>query len=294
MTARTETITQPIIVNSTVETQGIEKKSKEQIKRILRKSNTIRHLNKELKYSLQMIKWHSKRSYYENNLELPSARLMYLVTGTSNPEWFIKSGKETAKGILESLNRNNLDLSEFKTILDFGCGCGRVIRHLLPLSTANYYGTDYNPRLLNWCKENLKGNFKINNLAPPISFGTAHFDFVYAYSVFTHFHENMQLTWLNELGRVIKPKGYLWFSFSGRNHTKELTPNELEKFNQDGVIIHEGKEGSNWCCAYYSANYLKQLVEKNGMFEVVELHSINKPYVQEHCLLQRNSSFLAC
>jgi SAM-dependent methyltransferase len=282
-----------IIVSSTVETQSQEKNSKEQIKRILRKSNMLRHLNRESKYCLQMLKWQSKRASYESDLKLPSARLIYLVSGTPDPEWFVRSGKETAKNIFESLHRNNINFSEFKNILDFGCGCGRLIRHLLPLSPANYYGTDYNLKLVNWCKNNLKGNFRTNDVAPPIPYRDGQFDFVYAYSVFTHFHENMQLTWLNELGRVLKPKGYLWFSFSGRNHTKELAPNELKKFYQDDIVVHEGKEGSNWCCAYYSANYLKQLVEKNGLFEVVEIAALNKPYAQEHCLLQRNSSFLA-
>jgi SAM-dependent methyltransferase len=214
---------------------------------------------------------------------------MYLVAGSSDPTWFIQSGKKTLSYILDTLNKNNVDIRTFNDILDFGCGCGRIIRHLPSVSKANLYGTDYNAALINWCRNNLKGTYILNDVNPPLPYADGKFDFVYAWSVFTHFHEDKQTSWLNELSRVIRSNGYLWFSFAGRNYMGDLTAEELVQFQQNQIVVHEGKEGSNWCCAYYSEDYVKELARKSGLFKIVDIIAGEKSYTQDYCLLQRKA-----
>ena len=38
-------------------------------------------------------------------------------------------------------------------VLDFGCGCGRVMRRWADVSGPAFFGSDYNPNLINWCRE---------------------------------------------------------------------------------------------------------------------------------------------
>jgi hypothetical protein len=57
------------------------------------------------------------------------------------------------------------------TILAWGCGPGRIIRHMPDLfdESGQCHGTDYNFRSIAWCRENLPGiQFAINDLKPPL------------------------------------------------------------------------------------------------------------------------------
>ena len=61
---------------------------------------------------------------------LPPAALRNWVAGTSDLDWFLKSGELGAQTIVSLLEPHGTVLGELDSVLDFGCGCGRVIRHL--------------------------------------------------------------------------------------------------------------------------------------------------------------------
>jgi cyclopropane fatty-acyl-phospholipid synthase-like methyltransferase len=46
------------------------------------------------------------------------------------------------------LQENGTGIQDRAAILDFGCGCGRVIRHRREATGASLHGTDYNPHLV--------------------------------------------------------------------------------------------------------------------------------------------------
>jgi hypothetical protein len=71
-----------------------------------------------------------------DGLPLPPARLMALVQGTTDVKEFLTDGKATAAEVATVLKANGVDLGSLTTILDFGCGCGRVIRHFHALTAA--------------------------------------------------------------------------------------------------------------------------------------------------------------
>jgi SAM-dependent methyltransferase len=113
-------------------------------------------------------------------------------------------------------------LSEFYSILDFGCGCGRVTRPLKRLlaQDARIHGLDIDPEAIAWAAENYKGiaEFRVGPTAPPTPYADNTFDLIYGISVFTHLPEDMQFAWLDELRRITRPGGYLALSTHGEHH----------------------------------------------------------------------------
>ncbi len=98
-------------------------------------------------------------------------------------------------------------------ILEWGCGPGRLIRHmarLLAPRVASLAGADYNPHSIAWCRANLPGiAFFDNGLMPPLPAEPGSFDVVYCFSVLTHLSVAVQTAWIAELRRVLAPGGLL-------------------------------------------------------------------------------------
>jgi hypothetical protein len=85
-----------------------------------------------------------------DGLPLPPPKLLFRVTGTTDATWFVEGGR------LESL----------KAILDFGCGCGRVLRRWHNLK-ARICGTDLSNSAIKWCRAHLPFvEVAVNGLEP--------------------------------------------------------------------------------------------------------------------------------
>ena len=97
------------------------------------------------------------------------------------------------------------------TVLDFGCGWGRILRFWLKdIAPANLWGIDCYPEVLNYCKASNKwSNFALTDVFPPTPFAGDTFDLVYCYSVFSHLAEDIHRQWLQEFQRILKPGGLL-------------------------------------------------------------------------------------
>lgn len=121
------------------------------------------------------------------------------------------------------LEEHGFNLRTVGTILDLGCGSARLLRHLRCLEGVRLVGCDVNADCVNWCQENLPGiEFYMNALEPPLSFANAaEFDFVYAYSVFTHIPLAWQRPWLEEIKRILKPGGFFICTVCGARHIQE-------------------------------------------------------------------------
>src|SRR5207253_3017983 len=141
-----------------------------------------------------------RREGAPDGLPIPPSDLIFLVAGSADISWFLKAGARAANTITDALKRQSIGVNGLGAILDFGCGCGRVLRHWHGLHQTKVCGADYNPRLIEWCQSNLPfGQFTINRLAPPLDYGNAEFDLIYAFSVFTHLTEELQMAWINEM-----------------------------------------------------------------------------------------------
>jgi SAM-dependent methyltransferase len=201
-----------------------------------------------------------------DGLPLPPPKLMVLVGGDTNAPAFFSGGEITAQVIRDMLGSDGADIGQMKAILDFGCGCGRVMRHWRSISgRVALHGTDYNKVLIGWCRRNLPfAQFGINRLKPPLDYKDDSFDLVYAFSIFTHLPEDLQESWMNELVRVLAPGGYLFITVHGENFRHALTSDEQIVFDGNGVVVrHAQMAGSNRCTAFHPVDYVHNVLARN-------------------------------
>jgi SAM-dependent methyltransferase len=196
-----------------------------------------------------------------DGLPLPPPRLILQVTGTPDVEWFLTSGAAAMVSLGDALRAQGVEVSGLRSVLDFGCGCGRVVRHWAGVSPG-VRGCDYNPRLVDWCGRNLAfARFETNGLVPPLPFEPDAFDLVYALSVFTHLPADLQGPWMRELGRVLVPGGHLALSVHGRRYLPELAAEERARFERGELVVRESRQaGTNRCGAYHPERYVREVL----------------------------------
>jgi SAM-dependent methyltransferase len=205
-----------------------------------------------------------------DGIPLPPPKLRLQVTHTPEGADFLAQGERAARTIVSVLDRTGRNLESFSSVLDFGCGCGRVMRQWASVSGPCFVGSDYNSALVGWCQQNLTfAEFKRNELVPPLPFREGEFDFVYALSVFTHLSEPLQHGWMDELARVIKPGGLLLFTTRGDAWTYKLSHEEKARFNAGELVVrYGGVEGTNLCAVWHPWSYVDERLA--GRFRRVE------------------------
>jgi SAM-dependent methyltransferase len=133
--------------------------------------------------------------------EVPAELIKY-VCGTDSTDEFLRSGFEVVSMLnLACQKYSGTAISDFGSILDFGCGCGRLVRFIQPKGAL--FGCDVNRAVVDFCKTNFpRGSFHQNDLLPPLIYRDALFDLVYCFSVFSHLRQDIETAWLKELMRV--------------------------------------------------------------------------------------------
>jgi len=107
-------------------------------------------------------------------------------------------------------------LASFASVLDWGCGAGRVTRHLVRLCAGQVTGVDIDHDNIGWCQESLpQARFLVGPLQPKLPLDDGAFDLAIGISVFTHLDEPTQFRWLDELRRVVRPGGIVLMSIHG-------------------------------------------------------------------------------
>jgi len=139
------------------------------------------------------------------------------------------------------LNRHERSFRSFSSILEFGCGTGRLTQYLGTLAPqAAVSGCDVSSEAVAQCRRRCpRGQFLVNRWAPPLAFADAHFDLIYSYSVFTHLSEANHLAWLQELARLLRPGGMMLHTVHSPlyvSRTAYFSPWSLEKYEGLGSL----------------------------------------------------------
>lgn len=176
-------------------------------------------------------------------------------------EKYYEGGQRTAKWLLDSF-QPHIDLNG-KTILDWGCGPARVVRHLPELLSGgtHIHGTDYNPETVAWCREYITGvTFSMNGLNPPTAYPDAQFDAIYGISIFTHLSESNHYQWFHELMRMTRPGGVVLLTLHGEAFLPKLTEPEQAQF-KSGKLVVRGRavEGHRVFAAFHPDPFVHSL-----------------------------------
>jgi SAM-dependent methyltransferase len=155
----------------------------------------------------------------------------------ANQHRFLASGYRTMYNFLNCLDRLDFSLRDARAILELGCGGSRVIRHLRCIDGIRLVGTDVDERSVKWCRENIPNiEFHRNNEQPPLNFADKEsFDLIFAYSVFTHIPIDLQIPWLKEIRRILRPGGFFIGTVTGEKKLKETAgADEIKCLQQEG------------------------------------------------------------
>jgi SAM-dependent methyltransferase len=156
-----------------------------------------------------------------------------------------------------------------EALLDFGCGCGRIARWFADLARPQVHGCDYNSELVEWCNSNLAFmRARTTELAPPLPYAERSFDFLYAFSVFTHLSVELASSWLAELGRVVRPGGLMWFTIHGESYRDRLLPEQQARFDAGEIVVLLPEvQGTNLCGAFWPRASVQRMLGDD--FDVV-------------------------
>ncbi|MEO1135693.1 MAG: methyltransferase domain-containing protein, partial [Pseudomonadota bacterium] len=222
-----------------------------------------------------------------HGVPIPPLALMIRVVAHADWEMFLRTGEETATALDVHATEAGLPFRACQRILDFGCGCGRVIRHLPRMTEAQIWGTDYNKSLVDWCAANLPGTYLHNQLVPPMDAPNGHFDVLYALSVLTHLRAETQRAWLGEYRRLLRPGGLALVSF--HEETQPGFPDTQEARNailNDGIyLFNDMAEGSNLIATFQTRAHLSALAAEH--FEVVDIKSMAQSNVGQSLAVLR-------
>jgi len=205
------------------------------------------------------------------NVKLPPDYLIYESFQMSYKKYYIDS-QETARKMWDIFTKY-VDLKN-ASVLDWGCGPARIIRHLSTFSdgSTKFYGTDYNANSIAWNKANIENvEFNLNTLEAKLPYADNMMDVIYGISIFTHLSEPAHYEWFNELYRVLKPGGIMYLTAQGEATKIKLSSVELEQFNKGELVVRgKVKEGHRTYSAFQPKDFMQKLFSNMTIVEHVE------------------------
>ena len=185
---------------------------------------------------------------------------------------FIEDGKLAAAEIIE-WTQPYLTTNE-TAILDWGCGVGRITRHIKEQNTfAKIYACDIDKHKIEWNKAHCSDiDFSLISYVPPTCFATAQFDLIYGISVFTHIDILSQDNWLKELLRILKPTGVLLITTQGEFYRNRLTASQKKRLDKTGFYTQQySKQGHRMMSSFQLPDHFKEML--SPYFIVKEFYS---------------------
>jgi SAM-dependent methyltransferase len=237
--------------------------------------------------------WRSNKQFVKENpdIRLPPLSLAYDAYGHTNWHAYWSSGKEHARYFSSIIKEHTGN--EPLSVCEWGCGSARVLRHLPQSfieSHHRFYGADYSPRTVNWCRRNIENiKFDLNTLSPPLPYESNAFDCLYSISVFTHLSSEMHFSWIREISRVVKSGGLIIFTTHGDACIQGLIGDEITNYKKGKLVVRgKIKEGKRCFVAYHPIDFVEHELLKG--LEVISHFTNNKPHdLMQDVWLVRNT-----
>lgn len=189
---------------------------------------------------------------------LPPDELLF-ETGQLNYQWYLESGRTAAAEFASYFHQ--FHPSPAKKVLDWGCGVGRVTRHLPEFfPEADITGIDINPSSIQWLQQHIPNSkfLLASDIHPPLS---SPFDLIIGISVLTHIPADQQSSSLLKLQQWLSPHGIACISTRGRHYHPELSSQQLRELNYIGLLTCGASlPGSRGMRTYHTPIGLQQLL----------------------------------
>lgn len=217
----------------------------------------------ELNFRFQQIGQYNKNSNYQPPLKrfvFPTDRALFNTYKLDRKKYY----EDGLLAAAEMTSWGEINNAARPVILDWGCGTGRVIRHIPQIQEhAICYGADIDHTSINWCRQHIASVYFdcIENLYLP--YPSNYFNLVYGISVFTHIPYSETTHWLEELDRVLMPNGIAIISTHGSNYTHQLNSTQAQQLKKDGgFTTHFNQKGHRLMTTYHEANVFTQLIQE--------------------------------
>ena len=199
------------------------------------------------------------------DIPTPPADLVYATQGIHDVLAYQNSIIPGVDNMRSYLTKSGVELKRINSILDLGCGTGRLlVGWYLDNPRRRLFGCDLNPVLIDWAGKNLPAamHFHRNDLQPPLPYENEQFEFVYLVSVFTHLSLDTQKRWMNEIERILAPRGILLITFHGDIYLQLAQSSKLAEFQRREyleIVDRNEDEGTNNYAAYHGLGFVREL-----------------------------------
>jgi len=207
---------------------------------------------------------------------LPPDHLQVRQVGSVWGENFYRGGRKIFDQIAVAFDGVGRPLTTARRVLDFGCGCGRVLRGFGEVSPqGEIWGCDIDAETIAWNNAHLAdfASFYANPADPPTRWPDGYFDAIYTVSVFTHLPEDLQLAWVRELHRLLEPGGILVASLHGE-HYWQRDPGVAQEVRDRGFAYRTGEITDGlpefYMVAFHAIDYVQR--QWAPWFEVLAHH----------------------
>lgn len=207
-----------------------------------------------------------------DNSILPAKHLRFNSVEFRNNTFYIQTAEMEAQRVIDRLGCNKKS-----RILEIGCGKGRFAIGLLRLlGPINYIGLDVHLPSIKWCQKYITtldpsyqfahldvASIRYHQNGKPIDdnftfdLTDKSIDIIYIWGVFTNMASDVMKIYLNDLKRMLKPSGRVFFTAFVEENVPEIS------VNPESYVIDEYTGPLQ--VVRYEKNYMFSLISKAGL-----------------------------
>jgi SAM-dependent methyltransferase len=213
-----------------------------------------------------------------STMPTPPIKLIARVDGSASPEFYLLKGAQNYREFLRLIEKHS-EISNISTLLDWGCGSGRLTGFFLKYSgIPDIHGCDIDAEAAQWANEHFpQGTFRAIPPHPPTSYNENQFDLIVSFSVLTHLDRENQNAWLEEMRRILRPGGLFIATVHGVKAAQVLLPkSDVETLRRDGVhdamrdtVLGGVAPDDYYRASFQTQDYIRQ--KWSRFFEIVEI-----------------------
>ena len=201
----------------------------------------------------------------------PNDEMMNYISerGYTSKEYF-NQGRNNAQTFAETVNRFNPTFLRGKSVLEYGCGHGRICRYLPKLLyPSKLFVADVWNDAVNFCANEFNAIPLFITDEKTLSTHNTKFDVILSYSVFSHLPPSSFTFFMSEISKCMEKDGIFLFTTKGEANAKQDGINLKDgfKFNLK-VIPNETKgrlPGAKYGAMYVNPKYVEKILRNVGL-----------------------------